>query len=113
MSRTLFKFCPPFDEDTPAVHFWKAVKSPRNTASLASPFIKHAVDHEFLIVPFEVVLCLLASGCVEIDQFFLPALRVFGSFMPRDRYSWKFRQSTVYFFFPPSSGPNWMVLSRL
>ena len=35
MSRTLFKFCLPFDEATPAIHFWKAIKRSRNTVGLA------------------------------------------------------------------------------
>ena len=36
MSRTLSKFCLPFDQATPAVHFLKAIKRPRNNAGLAS-----------------------------------------------------------------------------
>ena len=36
MSRTLSKFCLPFDQATPAVHFLKAIKCPRNNTGLAS-----------------------------------------------------------------------------
>ena len=36
VSRTLSKFCLPFDEAAPAVHFFKAIKCPRNNAGLAS-----------------------------------------------------------------------------
>ena len=43
MSRTLSKFCLPFDEATPDVHFPKALKLSQNTAGLAGLMIKFHV----------------------------------------------------------------------
>ena len=50
MSHTLSKFWLPFDAATPAVNFWKDIKRPRNTAGLASNYIKGLISLESIFV---------------------------------------------------------------